>query len=372
MPTNSGDDRRKENEDLELKKNRLEVQKLEAECLPNRIAFWIRPSLLAGLAPIMVALVALFAAWISGFFDRRVAEAEQRVKQAEERLRDLNTKIGSLEAQGTRLKDSHNLEMVRFIAQKQDSEAEANKLWKEKVRLEKDVAEVTLFRDALEDKGIAESRATMTLLLVLQQFYNDPDAQHVVKKILLVQTLGRMVFASSPEARKAAVQNWIQLDHFLRTGPWFPKEVLDKYKNEIETIISERASFPEKKQGLIKISKRLREAIGQFEERKYLAPIGPMKAHWFAQAEKAAERLAAAAKESRKPDGLYWNQFWSMYCCELILVEGSKVESAMVDFGKLLEEWEKSPDRPELRTQVEGGLKTLQAAFEDERKRIAK
>jgi serine/threonine protein kinase len=201
-------------------------------------------------------------------------------------------------------------------------------------------------REALEDASIEDSRSTQTLMRVLQEQEQNPDAQHVVKKIQLVQTLGRVVFAESPKTLEAALENWKLLEANLKKSPWFPT-FLREHDADLETITSDTTAVWEKRESLLRTSQGLRGAIAQFVEEPFLDPLRKaMLPHWRAQAQKAAERLAGAAEGGKRLDevSFYANQFWRLRCCELVLVNQEQVEAAMAGFGRSLEQWEKSAD----------------------------
>jgi hypothetical protein len=90
-------------------------------------------------------------------------------------------------------------------------------------------------REALEDMSIEDSRSTQRLMLLLQKQEKDSGAQHVVKKIQLVQTLGRLVFADSPKSRSAALENWRLLEDNLKKSVWFP-QFLDRRRKDLDAI----------------------------------------------------------------------------------------------------------------------------------------
>ena len=64
---------------LEMQKITLECQRLEQEINHASLAWWKRPVYLAGLAPILLALISFLSAWATGYFDKQRATLDQEI-----------------------------------------------------------------------------------------------------------------------------------------------------------------------------------------------------------------------------------------------------------------------------------------------------
>jgi hypothetical protein len=199
-------------------------------------------------------------------------------------------------------------------------------------------------KEALEARSIADSRGDMTLILLLQEYENDEEAIHVVKKFLVIQSLGSVAFADTPRATEAALENWLSLRKNLENSPWFPSNLLRKYQKAIDVIVSDSSPRSEKAARLLEISKFLREQIEEFsEDEHYLRSLAATRPYWFEQALAAALKLNEAARSGKRLDELSHdlNRFWRMYCCEFILLGGEQ-EVALARFRNILDEWEEN------------------------------
>jgi hypothetical protein len=293
-----------------------------------------------------VAATLVLGATVAGFFAvkaRLRADEAEHARQAEKRAWE-----EAAQAAGEAERQRQDADLRRHELEKQKQRGEA--------------------MEALEDISIEDSRATQTLLLLLQRQDGDPRAGDIVAKIQLVQTLGRVAFADSPKARKAALDNWRLLADSLKKADWFPT-FLAEHAQDLSRITGEQSAGSAKRGGLLRVSYDLRDSIKKSE----LTPLQAMLPHWLDQAEKAAEKLTAAAQEGKRLDevAFYSNRFWRLYCCELVLVEHEAVSNAMVDFGRLLTRWEEGGggQAPEdVRDSLRTALENLRTACRQERK----
>ncbi|HYH68569.1 MAG TPA: serine/threonine-protein kinase [Urbifossiella sp.] len=198
-------------------------------------------------------------------------------------------------------------------------------------------------QDALEDMSIEDTRSAENLTLVVQVWEKDPAAQHVVRKIQLLQALARLAFAGTPRAREAALASWRRLEAALRDRPWFPL-FLDGQKAELDTVGRPDATPAQKRQAVLAVSTTLRDIIREADEDQYIVPLREARPGWYEQAQKAAGKLADAARDGHPLEevGSYTRFFWRLYSGELVLVEGEGVEAAMVAVGDLLDRWERA------------------------------
>lgn len=92
--------------ELEIEKHRLECEKLRAEIAEVRQPLWKRSGYIASLSPMIIAVVAFFSAWISGYFDnaRKVLETEVSALKAE--VTGLETRRTDLTAENETLQAS--------------------------------------------------------------------------------------------------------------------------------------------------------------------------------------------------------------------------------------------------------------------------
>ncbi len=202
-------------------------------------------------------------------------------------------------------------------------------------------------QDALEDMSVEDTWSAETLTLLVQEWEKDNDAQHVVKKIQLIQALARLAFAGPPRARVAALESWRRLETVLRGRVWFPG-FLDGQAAPVGTITRDDATPAERRRAVLAVSRALREEIHRYQETGYLAPLRVVRPDWYCQADKTSGKLAEAAAggHALEEAGSYARFFWRLYSGELVLVEGPAVEAAMVRVGDLLDRWERSGPGP--------------------------
>jgi hypothetical protein len=86
---------------LELEKRRLEIEKLRAEIKHESLAWWKRPGYIGGITPLVLALIGVFSAWSTGFFDTQRAKLKSEVKNLQlqkENLQNQNSQLASANA----------------------------------------------------------------------------------------------------------------------------------------------------------------------------------------------------------------------------------------------------------------------------------
>ncbi|HUF57547.1 MAG TPA: hypothetical protein VMM55_13410 [Thermohalobaculum sp.] len=83
---------------LEIEKRRLECEKLRAEIEETRQPFWKRPGYVASLSPLVIAGLAFFSAWITGYFDAERRELDAEVKELTARRAALTAEIDEMQA----------------------------------------------------------------------------------------------------------------------------------------------------------------------------------------------------------------------------------------------------------------------------------
>src|SRR5689334_4304076 len=87
---------------LELEKRRLENEKLRVEIQHESLVWWKRPGYVGGMSPIFLAVIGLFSAWATGFFDTQRANLKSEVKNLQlqqENLRDQNQRLTNATAE---------------------------------------------------------------------------------------------------------------------------------------------------------------------------------------------------------------------------------------------------------------------------------
>ncbi len=69
---------------LDVERKRLELEKLRAEIAESSLAWWKRPGYLGGLTPIVLAMVGVGTAWITGYFDTHRQELATEILSLEQ------------------------------------------------------------------------------------------------------------------------------------------------------------------------------------------------------------------------------------------------------------------------------------------------
>lgn len=82
-----------ESDDLDLEIRRLERKKLRAEIAQLALPWWKRAGFIGSLTPIIVALIALFAAFAAGYFDDERQRLKNDIVGLENKKDDLQRKI---------------------------------------------------------------------------------------------------------------------------------------------------------------------------------------------------------------------------------------------------------------------------------------
>ena len=87
---------------LELEKRRLEIEKLRNEIAHESLAWWKRPGYIGGLTPLVLAILGLFSAWATGFFDTQRARLKSDVEGLQvqkDKLQAQNSQLTNQNAQ---------------------------------------------------------------------------------------------------------------------------------------------------------------------------------------------------------------------------------------------------------------------------------
>lgn len=79
--------------ELELMTKRLEVEKLRAEVQTAQLSWWKRPGYLGGLTPILLALVGVGTAWVTGYFDTQRTQLATEIEALEDTKQQLEDQI---------------------------------------------------------------------------------------------------------------------------------------------------------------------------------------------------------------------------------------------------------------------------------------
>ena len=101
-------------------KEQLEVRKIELEIHQLTLSWWKRPAYIAALVPTVVALVSVFAAFLTGVFDARQSEIDASVKLLKAEQLSLELQTSELRSQESTL----SREVSEFENRKQTLEAE--------------------------------------------------------------------------------------------------------------------------------------------------------------------------------------------------------------------------------------------------------
>lgn len=363
--------------ELDIEKREEEIRQLKSRNKLN----WMTPATMLAIIPMLATLGLFVLSEIKKNNEAYEALDNKEKWESGEKARNIKRKMLEKEIYEKTLdiedlKADFGVQFQTLIAQKEYFSDEAQ-------RVAAEFRSLQHLQDALEATSIEDSRSTMILMQVIEQSYESDEAKHMVKKVLILQTLGRVAFASSEGARSAAIENWILLEKLLRSDTWFPGFLDGELKygpnvpRQVELITSKDRNPKDRnsveiRNSLLGISGVLREAIKGQEE--FLKPLHSMKAIWLYQAQGAAEKLSKAARQELRFEDvrLYANQFWRMYCGELRLVEGKEVETAMSDFGEILKTWEKSDggilpveDRKDVREKLKRLQKVAELAREE-------
>jgi len=205
-------------------------------------------------------------------------------------------------------------------------------------------------REAVQAKGEFES--TMTFALAKLVMSENFHAVHAAKKILMIQTLGQVLFADGPDAARAVRRNWHELREMLiRDRVWFKQLLEDaKWEPRIKEVTTADAPSHTTKQSLLDLSRKVREDMQLDEPTSvYLPYLNLMKPIWFGQAQQSTALVVQAAEAGRPLETarVLVNLFRRLYCGEMVLIEGSRVAGAMVAFEEAVREWEKAgADKP--------------------------
>jgi hypothetical protein len=83
--------------DLEIEKRRLECEKLRAEIAEVGQPLWKRAGYIASLSPILLAAVAFFSAWVTGYFDRQRQDLATEVEALEVKRDELAARNAAIQ-----------------------------------------------------------------------------------------------------------------------------------------------------------------------------------------------------------------------------------------------------------------------------------
>jgi hypothetical protein len=175
-------------------------------------------------------------------------------------------------------------------------------------------------RDALDMQMTAEATSNHGISVLLMT--ENPQAAHVAKKILIIQTLGHALFSDTPAARNQGVEFWQHLQKQLSGGPAGPffDDLCRDYSDVIGQIVATKPVSRETVNGLRAVSMFLRQYIRrQKEANEALEEIKPVILRQFAR---AADQIAAAAAD-QTPEGVgpICNVYWRLYTGGLVLLE---------------------------------------------------
>lgn len=78
---------------LEVERKRLELEKLRVEIAEASLSWWKRPGYLGGLTPIILALVGVGTAWVTGFFDTQRQELATEIRSLQQEKAELSQEV---------------------------------------------------------------------------------------------------------------------------------------------------------------------------------------------------------------------------------------------------------------------------------------
>jgi hypothetical protein len=223
---------------------------------------------------------------------------------------------------------------IQWKAAEKDRES-AERLRQEKLRGE-----------AIEALAAFESKSRAAVALILTN--PDEGARHVAKKILIIQTLGQVLYACSKDDHERAVGVWNKLYKRIREeGDWFDRFLANREKL-VTAITQTYPATPKATQEMIQLSTDFRKAIESSpKETGFLIPLKSLRPIWYEQVGSVTSTLTTASADGRPlPEVMvYASLFWRLYSCELVLVEDMELAAAMIAFGDSLQQWEHATDQ---------------------------
>jgi hypothetical protein len=211
-------------------------------------------------------------------------------------------------------------------------------------------------RDALVMQTIAESNSNQVISLLLMS--EKQGLAHAAKKLLIIQTLGHVLFTPDSDEVSRTAEQWRHLEQELikpdaPEGKWFKDNLQGTYAPDIARIISGRPPTRHSVVDLRRISSALRKYI--VGRRESDAALENIRSFVFDQLIQVTERIVEATKSHPVQDiQAFRNLYWRLYTCEVVLLqdappdEGEKSENplrlATEQFAEALWMWEESSD----------------------------
>lgn len=90
-------------EGLEPNKESLEIEKLRLEIETLRKSWWIRPTYIAAVSPIVIAALTFLAAWLSGYFSTERANLKNEIAELTVQQELLERRIAEIRLANDRL-----------------------------------------------------------------------------------------------------------------------------------------------------------------------------------------------------------------------------------------------------------------------------
>ncbi|WZO98233.1 hypothetical protein EP7_005291 [Isosphaeraceae bacterium EP7] len=314
----------------------------------------VRLSRLLAVSFAILAAVAIFfavrarseaksrVALAANFAFRERLEAKRRVALAEKNVELAKDKANALEGEKMALAEKVKAEVARGKA----LENERVVLKREKGLIEKVASQEREKQEAIKLDATVTSTSTLATAMLLMR--EEQYQTHAAKKLLIIQTLGQVLFAGDKEAANAAAKNWKRLEEQLvEHDPnddhklWFGDFLRSKFKDEIKRITSGHPPDRARIEDLKKISSALSPYIANIKTTQALAIIRPVL---LEESIGLAERLtgAATAGEPLSDVEIFRLAFWRLRAGGLVIVakDDRDFENAVEAFAVALRHWE--------------------------------
>lgn len=167
------------------------------------------------------------------------------------------------------------------------------------------------------------------------------NAARVTNINRMIRALTDIVVADKGEYDTLAKWQWEDLKQQLQTDP-FLRDFLKKHEQELNRLMNEKGIQKRGPEALA-IAHAVRNWSIEANDKEVIAMMKSVREVVYRTADRVVNEIADAARKGRKFNDVaaYRREFWRLYWGALGMVESEAVESAMVEFGKSLDAWEK-------------------------------
>lgn len=225
---------------------------------------------------------------------------------------------------------------------------------------------ILIQRDARRMQAAAESTSSLALSLMLMTELE--GLSHSAKKMLIIQSLGHVLFSQSKSEAEIGRANWRLFAKQISApeapnGGWFDAFLNQVHDGAIQRITSGEPASRGTVRDLLDISHQLRSYILHpfVEDKKkaeaaaasVAAAFGAVRGVAFKQLAQVTDRIVEKAEtreplQSIKDIRGFRNVYWRLYTCEVVLLQGDApddpLKRATDAFAEALWAWEESPD----------------------------